>query len=97
MSGQVLHERLMSIDNNEMTMTYGLTGPDMSVDKFTASLSVSRSGLGALSLLEWVAYVVACDDGLEARYESQVGEFVLNAMDGLAEHLGVSVRLDVEI
>lgn len=96
-SGEVFHERLVAIDNDQMTMTYGLTGPNMSVEKFTASLSVSRSGSAASSLVEWSAQVEASDEGLEARYESLVGEFVLNAMDGLAKHLGVGVLLDVEM
>lgn len=96
-NGEVIRERLHAIDNDEMTVSYGLTGPTMLVSSFSASLSLSRTGQGAQTLLEWAAHVVCDDDGLEARYESQIGEFVLSAIDGLAEHLGVSVRLDVEL
>lgn len=96
-NGEVLRERLHSIDNNEMTMSYGLTGPNMLVSTFNASLSVSKAERSSQTLLEWSAHVVSGDEGLEALYESQVGEFVLSAMDGLAEHLGVGIRLDVEL
>ncbi|MGY4489875.1 hypothetical protein ACVW0A_000131 [Pseudomonas sp. TE3610] len=80
-----------------MTLSYGLTGPNMLVSSFSASLRVSWAEQGSQTLLEWNAHVVSDDEGLEAPYESQVGEFVLSAMDGLAEHLGVSIRLDVEL
>lgn len=96
-NGEVLRERLHSIDNDEMTLSYVLTGPNVLVSSFSASLSVSSAEQGTQTLLEWSAHVVSDDEGLEARYESQVGEFVLSAMDGLAEHLGVSIRLDVEL
>ena len=96
-SGEVISERLCAIDNRQMTMTYELTGSDIAAGDFVASLRVSHVGPGLQTLLEWTAHITTADKRAQSRSESLIGEFILSDMDGLAEHLGASIRLDIEI
>jgi len=92
--GEVLHERLLSIDNNEMTMTYGLCDSGVALESYSATLSVRPAEDGHRTLFTWQASFEAEDDSTAARYESLIGEFILAGLDGLGEHLGVGVDLD---
>jgi uncharacterized protein YndB with AHSA1/START domain len=92
--GEVLHERLLSIDNNEMTMTYGLCDSGVPLESYAATLSVSIAEDGHRTLFTWQASFEAGNDSTVARYECLIGEFILTGLDGLAEHFGVGVELD---
>jgi hypothetical protein len=92
--GAVLQERLLSIDNNEMTMTYGLCDSGVPLESYSATLSVIAAQDGHRTLFTWQASFEAGNDSTAARYESLIGEFILTGLDGLAEHLEIGVELD---
>lgn len=92
-NGEVVHERLLAIDNDLMTMTYGLEDPEIPLENFCATLGISAGSDAQQSIFEWRARFEASDARMSARYESLIGEFILTGLDGLAGHLGVDVEI----
>lgn len=94
LGSEVVHERLLSIDNDQMTMTYGLSDSGIPLDDFSATVGVSLADDGVHSAVKWTACFEASDADIAARYESLIGEFILDGLDGLADHLGAAMALD---
>jgi carbon monoxide dehydrogenase subunit G len=94
LGSKVVHERLLAIDNDRMTMTYGLTDPGIPLDHFCATVGVTPAGDGVQSTVNWTARFEARDATVAAEYESLIGEFILNGLDGLADHLGAPMELE---
>lgn len=92
-NGEVVHERLLAIDNDKMTMSYGLSSPRLLVEDFSADLQISPAADGMNSAVIWRARFEACDQKAMANYESAIGEFILNGIQGLADLLGATVQL----
>ena len=93
LNGEVVHERLLAIDNDQMTMTYGLSDSSLPFKNFRATVGISALSDGAQSAFRWKACFDAGDNAVSAKYESLIGEFILEGLDGLADHLGATVEL----
>jgi hypothetical protein len=93
LDGQVIQERLLAIDNNQMTLTYGLDGTELPLDNFRATLGIRPAADGEHSLFEWRARFEAGDEALMAEYETRIGDFIRDGLDGLGERLGAQVEL----
>lgn len=91
-NGEVVHERLLAIDNNKMAMSYGLSSPRLLVENFSAHLQISPAADGMNSAVTWKARFDVGDQKAMANYESAIGEFILNGIQGLADHLGATVQ-----
>jgi len=89
-SGDLIHERLLSIDNDQMTMTYGLTGTDIPLDDYASTLSVKPTANGEQSTLQWGASFTSADEQVTTQYESLIDEFILAGLSGMAQRLGAS-------
>lgn len=94
--GDVIHERLLSIDNHEMSMIYGLRGSDVPITDFEACLRVTSEKADTRAIVEWSTRFDSADKIAEARYRAFLQRFVLNGLEGLGAHLGVSMRVDAK-
>lgn len=90
-NGKAIHERLLSIDNEQMTLTYGLSGAELPLQAFSATVGVRPVDDGRRSEFQWQASFEGVDAAAAAEYETLIDQYILNGMDGLAEHLGSAV------
>ncbi|WP_455922666.1 SRPBCC family protein [Pseudomonas putida] len=93
--GEVIQERLLFIDAGRMTMTYGLSDSEGAFKEYASTVSVKPVQDGHQAQLEWQASFTTNDDSVDARYESLLGEFILEGLDGVAEHLGVEGEIEL--
>ena len=91
-SGDLIHERLLSIDNDQMTMTYGLTGTEIPLDDYAATLSVKPAANGEQTTLQWGVSFHAADEDVARHYEALIGEFILDGLSGMAGSLGAAMK-----
>ena len=91
----MIQERLLFIDAGRMTMTYGLSDSEGAFKEYASTVSVKPVQDGHQAQLEWQASFTTNDDSVDARYESLLGEFILEGLDGVAEHLGVESEIEL--
>ena len=91
-SGEVIHERLLAIDNERMTLTYGLSDAALPLEDFSATVGVRAVDDGRRSEFQWQASFEGIDEAAATKYRSLLDQYILEGIDGLAQHLGSAAR-----
>lgn len=92
-SGEVTQERLLAINNDSMTMTYGLVGSDRPLGNVMATVEIHAMPYSSYSLLHWTVDFDTADERVATTCESEIGEYLLNGLIGLAQHLEAELKV----
>lgn len=90
--GEVTQERLLAINNDSMTMTYGIVGSDISLGNVMATVEIHAMPYSSYSLLNWTFDLDATDKHVIAKCESEMSKYVLSGLMGLAQHLEAEIE-----
>lgn len=89
--GEVVRQRLLSIDNDLMELSYGHEEAELCIADFLAAIKVRAEGDGSRSTVTWQVHFDMTNQ--DATYHSIVSAFIIKGQQSLASKLMASITI----